>query len=541
MSLINNLNIGRRFMVVFLAVIIITAGGLAFIMMNMSTQKKAVDSIYRVRLVGIEKLIEADRDAYQSSIAISQLLNAELTNNADEATIKSLINDITENIGQNKERFNAFAKLYVSSGAEESGEFTTIKSQYDVWKGHTDTIIDLIRQKQYTQAYSVYSTDFAKAFSQVRNGMDKLTDRSLKLTEQEYTSFTNEFFSNMVISSTVALLVIIFLVFSGAVLTRSITSPLRKAVEFTEKIAKGDFSDRISIEQKDEVGVMMKSLNAAADDLEELISSVVIAITNLTDMVTQISAGNQSLSQRTAEQASALEEIASTLEEATSAINLNAEHSLQAKELTDQGAVKSNEGSTIASQAIEAINVMNDSSKKIAEIISVINGIAFQTNLLALNAAVEAARAGEQGRGFAVVAGEVRNLAQRTAGASKEIENLIKDSVIKVEKGSELVRQSSEVLGAISESTKMTAGIITEIATASQEHKQGINQINLAVTEMDNMTQQNAALVEETASASESMASQARELKELTTRFKIKKPGGSEYVITDNRLPERRA
>ncbi|HQF08329.1 MAG TPA: methyl-accepting chemotaxis protein, partial [Spirochaetota bacterium] len=231
---------------------------------------------------------------------------------------------------------------------------------------------------------------------------------------------------------------------------------------------------------------------------------------------------NQNLSQRTSEQASSLEEIASTIEEATATINQNAENAGRARELTETGSVKALEGNRVAVDAVNAIVEMNESSKKVADIISTINEIAFQTNLLALNAAVEAARAGEQGRGFAVVAGEVRNLAQRSGNAAKEIEGLIRDALGKVEKSTELVNRTGISLTEITEAAKTSAQIINEIAAASQEQKQGINQINNAIAEMDTMTQQNASLVEETASASEEMANQAQDLLDMVQKFKIR-------------------
>jgi methyl-accepting chemotaxis protein len=213
--------------------------------------------------------------------------------------------------------------------------------------------------------------------------------------------------------------------------------------------------------------------------------------------------------------------MAASIEEATATIQQNAENAGTAKDLTDQGVVKSAEGNRIASEAVNAIIEMNESSRKVAEITGVINSIAFQTNLLALNAAVEAARAGEQGRGFAVVAGEVRNLAQRAGSAAKEIENLINETIARVGRGTELVTNAGNALSEITEAARTTARIISEIAAASQEQKTGIEQINAAVTDMDSVTQQNAALVEETASASEEMAGQAQELSSMMQKFTI--------------------
>jgi len=306
------------------------------------------------------------------------------------------------------------------------------------------------------------------------------------------------------------------------VLSRAVSGPARKSLEFAEKLAAGDFTVRIDLDQKDELGQLVNALNSAANDLERLISEILVASQNLSQAVDQISGGNQNLSQRTSEQASSLEEIASTIEEAAAAIRQNADNSDQANRLSGETMKMAEEGNRVVMEAVASINEINKSSKKIEEIISVINEIAFQTNLLALNAAVEAARAGEQGRGFAVVAGEVRNLAQRSGNAAKEIGALIKDSMDKIEMGTDLSNRSGDALREIVGSMKNVARLISEIAAASQEQKQGLDQINIAVSEMDSMTQQNAALVEETASASEEMAGQAREMQSMVERFKIR-------------------
>ncbi|HOV09060.1 MAG TPA: methyl-accepting chemotaxis protein [Spirochaetota bacterium] len=323
----------------------------------------------------------------------------------------------------------------------------------------------------------------------------------------------------------VTILILIFsVVLSVAVsyyIAGKISNPVKAMSDFADKIADGNFTERIDIKQKDEIGNLARALNTSADNLEDLISKIIISAENLNSAVEEISKGNINLSQRTTEQASALEEIAATIEENTATVEKNAENSQHAEKLTKEGADKSSLGSQQADIAIKAINAINESSKKIAEIISVINEIAFQTNLLALNAAVEAARAGEQGRGFAVVASEVRNLAQRSGAAAKEIEQLIRESVSRVDEGTELVIKTGQFLKDIAEAAKLSANIISEIAAASDEQRTGMEQINKAVMELDSMTQQNAALVEETASASEEMANQAQELLALVSRFKI--------------------
>ncbi|MBP7737631.1 MAG: Tar ligand binding domain-containing protein [Spirochaetes bacterium] len=363
--------------------------------------------------------------------------------------------------------------------------------------------------------------DWVEGYRLLRDQTDKLIQLQKSVgaqisRDQKASSFNMRVLTILILGFAIAMGIMITMV-----LARSVSRPVVKGLEFSRRLADGDLTARIDMNQKDELGQLADALNTAAGSLDGLISSVTIASQNLSQAVDQISSGNQNLSQRTSQQASSLEEIASTIEEASATINQNAENSIKAQDLTEAGSAKSIEGNKIALEAVASIVDMNESSKKVADIIAVINEIAFQTNLLALNAVVEAARAGEQGRGFAVVAGEVRNLAQRSGNAAKEIEALIKDTVSKVSKSTDLVNRTGESLNEIAEASKTTARIITEIAAASQEQKQGMNQINTAISEMDSMTQQNASLVEETASASEEMANQALELLSMVEKFKI--------------------
>ncbi len=271
----------------------------------------------------------------------------------------------------------------------------------------------------------------------------------------------------------------------------------------------------------DEISTLGSWFNKFIESLSDVLSKIRIAAENLDGAVNEISSGNQNLSQRTTEQAATLEEIASTVQQTSSAINQNAINSIKAEELSQNAKNMSIDGVSIADQAVSAIDEVNNSSKKIEDIINVINEISFQTNLLALNAAVEAARAGDSGRGFAVVAGEVRNLAQRSGNAAKEIAELIKDSRYKVEKGTDLVNKSGKALSQINEAVNEMAFLVKNISEASGEQNRGMEQVNTAVTGLDSMTQQNSGLVEEIAGSSEEMASQSKELFGMLERFNL--------------------
>ncbi|MCJ7800665.1 MAG: methyl-accepting chemotaxis protein, partial [Polaromonas sp.] len=264
-----------------------------------------------------------------------------------------------------------------------------------------------------------------------------------------------------------------------------------------------------------------KDLEVVLATLRQAVTSVRNGVTTMATASGQIAAGNMDLSSRTEEQASSLQETAASMEELTSTVKQNADNARQANQLAVSASGVAVKGGQVVSQVVDTMGAINTSSRKIVDIIGVIDGIAFQTNILALNAAVEAARAGEQGRGFAVVAAEVRNLAQRSAAAAKEIKTLIGDSVDKVEEGSQQVAEAGRTMDEIVDSVKRVTDIMAEIAAASQEQTQGIEQINQAITQMDQVTQQNAALVEEAAAAAQSLQEQASGLSQVVSVFRL--------------------
>ncbi len=304
-------------------------------------------------------------------------------------------------------------------------------------------------------------------------------------------------------------------------ISASITKPLRKAIAVSDRIAHGDLTVRIQADSRDEAGQLLQAMQTMVGQLRNTVSHVTQATGTVNSAAAEIAQGSADLAQRTEEQASALEETASSMEELTSTVQHSADHAGQANQLASAARAQAEQGGQVIEQAVSAMTAIHQSSQKIADIIGVIDEIAFQTNLLALNAAVEAARAGEQGRSFAVVASEVRKLAQRSADAAKEIKSLITDSVGKVEDGGRLVERSGQTLAKIVVATKKVSDIVAEMAAASREQATGIEQVNKAILQMDQVTQQNAALVEQTAAASHAMGEQARELQRLMAFFRL--------------------
>ncbi|ELX10644.1 methyl-accepting chemotaxis protein I [Janthinobacterium sp. HH01] len=306
---------------------------------------------------------------------------------------------------------------------------------------------------------------------------------------------------------------------------RIVSAPLREAVVLARGVADGDLTRSIAVQSACETGQLMQALKDMTGNLQNLVSQVRSGTDTIATASSQIASGNQDLSSRTEQQASSLEETASSMEELTSTVKQNADNARQANQLAQSASGIAVKGGDVVGQVVDTMASINESSRKIVDIIAVIDGIAFQTNILALNAAVEAARAGEQGRGFAVVASEVRNLAQRSAAAAKDIKQLIGDSVEKVESGSQLVDQAGATMNEIVASITRVTDIMSEITSASVEQSSGIEQVNTAIVQMDQVTQQNAALVEEAAAAAEAMQDQAARLSEVVSVFKLQASG----------------
>ncbi|MDN4053322.1 methyl-accepting chemotaxis protein [Massilia sp. YIM B02763] len=310
-------------------------------------------------------------------------------------------------------------------------------------------------------------------------------------------------------------------------LTRGIVVPLNRAVEVACSVANNDLRSHIEVGSRDETGRLLAALQTMNDGLAGIVGQVRKGTAYMAGASGEIAAGNLDLSSRTEQQASALEETASSMEELTSTVKQNADNARQANQLAVSASEVAVRGGQVVGQVVETMDAINASARKIVDIIAVIDGIAFQTNILALNAAVEAARAGEQGRGFAVVAGEVRTLAQRSATAAKEIKELIGDSVDKVDTGSKLVQQAGATMAEVVDSIHRVTDIMGDITTASVEQSTGIEQVNQAITEMDGVTQQNAALVEQASAAAAAMQEQAQALADMVARFKLDEDGAA--------------
>src|SRR5450830_157590 len=404
---------------------------------------------------------------------------------------------------------------------KEQAMFASLLELREVYVGSRDQVYKLKGESQAEAANEVFEKTFVPAAAKYQKMVYGLLEHqraTIDATARQIDDIASTSRNLLLLLSTLALA---FGVVCAWLLTMGIVRPLRTAVDIARKVADGDLTAQIDASAKDETGQLLQALQDMNTSLLNIVGEVRSGTDSIATSSTQIAAGNQDLSSRTEEQAGSLEETASSMEELTSTVKQNADNARQANQLAASAAQVAVKGGAVVAQVVGTMESINASSNKIVDIISVIDGIAFQTNILALNAAVEAARAGEQGRGFAVVASEVRNLAQRSASAAKEIKTLIGASVEQVNAGSMLVAQAGSTMNDIVDSVQRVSDIITEITAASSEQSVGIDEINRAIGQMDALTQQNAALVEESAAAAESMQHQAHNLAQVVSVFKL--------------------
>ncbi len=407
----------------------------------------------------------------------------------------------------------------VTAGAERTlaDEFIARRTKL---VNQNDVVLAKMDAKQFDEALELYRTTSKPL-------LDSASEAAEKLLEYQVTTGRKVGDDNQdsAASSNHLMLAIILIAVALALLVRhtlvkTINAGFASAIRVAERIAGGHLDNNVTASTSDGFGRLLTAMSTLDTKLSEIVGQVATGANTVGNAARELALGNDDLSSRTQEQASALEETASSMEQMTATVKQTADNARQASQLAMAARTQANESGAVVSAAVNAMNEINQSSRRIADIISVIDEIAFQTNLLALNAAVEAARAGEQGRGFAVVASEVRNLAQRSATAAKEIKNLINDSVQKVADGTALVDRSGQTLAEIVDGIKKLTDVVAEISAAAQEQAAGIDQVNNAVTQMDQSTQQNAALVEQAASASKAMEQTAQQLIELIGFFK---------------------
>ena len=514
MQALSSLRIGTRLALGF-AVVLMLAIVLAAICLFNARSSAAATRAMMDEPLAKERLVADWTVLIYSAVARTELI-AKSTDDTLSTTFATTIADSTRRGGELIKQIEALLR--------SDEERALLKSAMALRTGYQDGKTAVMSAKKAgdgAAAERAYSEKFAPNAVAYETKVKELLQYQRKAIDATAVAIElSQTRSTMLVVALSALLVALSVVV-GWLITRSITTPLRSAIDVAETVADGDLRTEFGTPSGDEIGDLMRSLKGMNDALTTVVSEVQHNTDVIATASGQIAAGNLDLSSRTEQQASSLEETASSMEELTATVRQNADNADQANTLAQAASEVAAKGGAIVGKVVVTMGSIDASAKKIVDIIGVIDGIAFQTNILALNAAVEAARAGEQGRGFAVVASEVRNLAQRSAAAAKEIKGLIGDSVDQVNIGAKLVHEAGATMEEVVASVARVTDIMAEIRSASQEQRVGIDQVNEAITQMDAVTQQNAALVEEAAAAAASMQEQAGKLAQVAAGFKL--------------------
>ena len=503
--------LGITFAFVFVSLLVIALVGI----INLAAMNQEAKMLVSSDFVKMRLAYETLDNARASMSRVSGIVAA--TNEKDANTAKDRLIATTG-------KFNdALGKLEPMLTSSEDREiFSKIKASRDGYITSYGKVLAQITAGNREQASTLAYGETYKALLDLVAHLREFSDLQQKKFAENTDGNEHNYQSVRFQIISISVLALVLGISAALWITRSITGPIRQAVNIAETIAAGDLTARFSSQNSDETAQLINALQDMNDSLVRIVEEVRSGAEVITDASIEIAQGNLDLSGRTESQAGTLEQTAASMEQLTSTVKQTADNARQANTLATQSSEIAVQGGQAVAQIIGTMDEIKDSSKKIVEIISVIDSIAFQTNILALNAAVEAARAGEQGRGFAVVASEVRNLAQRSALAAKEIKTLIDNSVTKIENGSRQVNDAGVTMNHVVNSIQQVTTMISEITISSQEQSQGIDQVNQAIMEMENVTQQNAALVEEASAAASSMQEQSQNLMSSVNVFKLR-------------------
>ena len=526
--MLKNITIKSRiiFVISFLSFQLIIGGIIGIVSLGFANN--SMKSLYEDRLVAMGQLDQVVRLLDLNQLAIAKAITG------DQAVISQQIDEINIATKKLDKVWGEFMTTNLTSEEKGLADQFSLNRRKFIVDGINPAIASL-RAQDIKLATEILHGPIAQLFLPVQNVVNILIKNQLDIARKRFEESQSTFHIVCIAYIFGTLFGLLLAIIVGIWLIRAISAPLRVAVNIAASVAAGDLTQSIDVRSTDEIGQLMQALKNMNDRLLNIVGEVLVGTDTIAAVSIQIASGNRDLSSHTAEQASSLEQTVHSMEELTSTVKQNADNARQANQLAASASEVAIMGGAVVSQVVDTMGAINESARKIVDIISMIDGIAFQTNILALNAAVEAARAGEQGRGFAVVATEVRNLAQRSTAAAKEIKSLISDSVEKVEAGRKLAGEAGNTMDDVVVSVKRVTDIMGEITTASQEQSNGIAQVSRAISQMDEVTQQNAALVEQAAAAAENLQEQAEELVNMVSMFKL---NGTHVVATTTLVKE---